>query len=537
MTDAQIKKIFFLMKEKNFIRNANYRDIVNFKPIPTEMQRNGAWTPFEAFIAYLKGELEDLSMDVPEDVLRLAVALYLLNYPQVEPPPVEIWQPLLNRVRQEIPKAPERILEYAIAYGCGLWRQKALLQDTHSSHSWFGRWNNALKALARLYIDPPIRQVQRYLRNRIRRLEQTFGGGENEFREIHPDAERLALILLKPVREVVLSQDQPLSIETHSDNAALGQSNRKPLDDFNIRINCPGRDEPLELMPGERYVFTIKQGEAKFTLPNSQTLWVRPGDKFNVRVNDEDIKFQYASSEGSNRRWELKPGQTARLSGSVTLQEWTCTSGTKDFETVHNFYQWSLTEYSLREWIAQAVFGNAKTQKLEDRNVKNFVSGLYYSYLASSQDGFFIEDSQWRLREVSTERVENPIPDLLFNQIRNLWDREIVDPSQHRWRLVDTHLVLVKTRESVPLHYQRQPRYKCSDEACKNLFEIRFDRCPLGTCGKLKPQRPTYVYVRDPMILQDIPGDGAHNEFDRVVYEDWNQAQHNHMDTEDDEIE
>lgn len=62
------------------------------------------------------------------------------------------------------------------------------------------------------------------------------------------------------------------------------------------------------------------------------------------------------------------------------------------------------------------------------------------------------------------------------------------DPTTVR-KLTYDRLILVDVDPPV---YEREARFRCSNEACKNLYEAL--KCPL--CRTAKPQRPTIVWVR-----------------------------------------
>ena len=102
------------------------------------------------------GELADELAGIADDELHTVAAMCWLGANFTDIPPAVMRERLLTTIRELEPdegKRLHRIMEFAIAFGCGKWRAPGAERG-----SWDARWPQAVRALARA-ITPAIRRV------------------------------------------------------------------------------------------------------------------------------------------------------------------------------------------------------------------------------------------------------------------------------------------------------------------------------------------------------------------------------------------
>src|SRR6266545_5996421 len=101
---------------------------------------------------------------VAEDDLRVVVAMCWLGPQAAGIPPPAMRHELLGTLRQCVPDGQERVgrvMEFAIAYGCGKWR------DTQPGYGgWGQRWQGAVRGLVRA-LEPAVAQANRWLATHV----------------------------------------------------------------------------------------------------------------------------------------------------------------------------------------------------------------------------------------------------------------------------------------------------------------------------------------------------------------------------------
>jgi len=97
---------------------------------------------------------------VAADDLRVVVVMCWLGPQSAGIPPIAMRNNLLGILRRVVSderERLERVMEFAIAYGCGKWRQ---VQPGYGS--WEQRWQGAVRGLVRA-LEPAVEQANRWL--------------------------------------------------------------------------------------------------------------------------------------------------------------------------------------------------------------------------------------------------------------------------------------------------------------------------------------------------------------------------------------
>jgi hypothetical protein len=148
--------------------------------------------------------------------LHCAVALSALG-PFGGPPPRSVREQLLEIV-DELPGGdPARVLELAVAYGCGRWRSVS-----PRSNTWEGKWDKAFFTLVRV-VESAVKTCNKWLAHpRVVDYPKASTWLSEEGRAlIASDAHLLALFLVDPVRPLHITQDQELRIRCTGDGSQI----------------------------------------------------------------------------------------------------------------------------------------------------------------------------------------------------------------------------------------------------------------------------------------------------------------------------
>lgn len=304
-----------------------------------------------------------------DDDLRVVLAMCLLGPGDM--PPAAMRAELLHIVQERVPCEAERlgrIMEFAIAYGCGKWRP---VQP--DAHGWQQRWPGAQEALTRA-VEPAVEQANRWLAAHV----VGFGQERNiphhrdsaKATDVWSDARLLALRLIRAEQLHALGKGETLHITQTHDSTELQVSSRD-----------------YQLPPGAKIVWSVADGHAALELPQGATLALLTGTKVVVTARDEDALVSVAMSPQA-RRVQLKAGTTAHVRGPATLAMWECTCGTVHCQEQHRLEAWDPKRrvrnhkpLTLWDFVASAVKGPQFVIQ-----TGSFVQGMYFPLLA--QEGF-----------------------------------------------------------------------------------------------------------------------------------------------------
>lgn len=305
-----------------------------------------------------------------EDDLRVVTAMCVLNPGVPTIPPAVMRDELLAIVQRYVPKEanrPARLMEFAIAYGCGKWRA---VQG--GSGGWKQPWEGAQRALVRA-LEPAVEEANRWLEKHV----VGFPQGRNipqdpQFPEgtaVWSDASFLAMRLIHPEKLLChIGEGERLSITCADDGTELAQ-------EF--------------LLQGVKRVWTVGGGSGAIQRPTrsggsrarrdaaEQTMIFPQGAKIVISAGDDEAHVNITVGE-TETDWKLSIGETAWVmtSQGIELAVWECTCGTTRCQERHRLEAWEPAQVSLWSFVASAVKGPR-------RHIQSgsFVQGMYFALL------------------------------------------------------------------------------------------------------------------------------------------------------------
>ncbi|MDX2505555.1 MAG: hypothetical protein QNL62_13910 [Gammaproteobacteria bacterium] len=455
---------------------------------------------FQVFIAHYRENVPDFSTTMLrhfDDILKqvsiqfpecsvepwsesvAALALTLLG-PKHVPLPQDILQHFLTVTEQYQDTSQDRMLECAVAYGCGKWRQI----NKHDS-AWHREWNSAILLLSQA-IEPAVKEANLWLSDHvINYAQREFWLGRNPILNegagiITSDAMMLALQLISPVTHYSANENKTLQIV---------------CDESHVELSLGDEFSWQDLQPGGRVVFEVAGSCELLRDPVRDDRDVRvlaAGDEVNILATDEGAKLEFS---GGQSGMKLKYTNTARLTESVDLIKRTCSCGHKDCNHKHNLDNWDAgSRITLWSYCASAVKGPHV-----NLHTGTFVQGMYYALL--SKQGNF-EGNRVRLVPVEyklcqTESCQEDDGPHKFEGLHCLWCDVPGLPSTTPRALFQRLIV----NADFPV-YERQKRYRCREnhvfrgsqkKRIENLCEQPV--CPLCS-AELNKHRPVFVWVR-----------------------------------------
>lgn len=426
---------------------------------------------FDALVDAVRHTLQENSLDTGSDTaLYRMVALCLLG-PSHLPPPDDIQEQFQQITEKYLGDQCARILEFAVAFGCGKWR----VQEP-AKGAWYDAWEKAIGALGRA-MEPAVKEVNQWLSDCIsspgypkREFWDKHGkGAVLEARDvIESDALYLALRLIDPVRSLHIDQDQILRISCTEEGAEI----------------CIEGQEGVDWVPiGGKSVYATATPVKIAKQPDSGGKGLRDlesGVRITVLSVDSGTRVEFANKLS---RLSLKPGESAELYGEARLLRSICTCGHEKCSQKHRLDAWKPSpKITLWSYAASAVKG------VHPLKVNSFVASMYYGSL-SKEGGFLgirIRVAQVEFKVCQTQSCMNKDKAFRFEGGRcpkcKIPGRPETIP-----RVAVPWLIAIADAEQ----YRRTARYHCAD--CKNLCED--PKCPL--CGAdLNAHRPTHVWVR-----------------------------------------
>ncbi len=317
--------------------------------------------------------------ELPEDELRLTVAMCWLGPPPTEGiPPTSMREELQKVISEAVPDTQERlerVMEFVIAYGCGKWRE---VQSGFGG--WRHRWQGAMRGLARA-LEPAVAQANRWLAQHVVGFPQTRHLAWSEhFTEdtgVWSDAWLLAARVTRPEQALQVHAQEILTIACTQEGTDL-QVAEQEYQSF--------------IPPGAKAVWTVKETQGPVFISAAQTLPLSAATTLLFIVRDEDMILKAATAV-QEQQIRLKIGEAVELAGPLAFSVRECTCGTTHCMGRHRLTAWNPRQIiqrtgaatgqkvdaalTLWDYLASAVKGpqaNLKTGA--------FVQGMYFPVLA-----------------------------------------------------------------------------------------------------------------------------------------------------------
>ena len=320
---------------------------------------------------------------VAADDLRVVVVMCWLGPQSAGIPPIAMRNNLLGILRRVVSderERLERVMEFAIAYGCGKWRQ---VQPGYGS--WEQRWQGAVRGLVRA-LEPAVEQANRWLAEHVAGFprDRDIPQDENLPEDTWSDAWILATRLVRPEHFLHSGDEETLRI-------ACGQDG---IESAGIESTASAQDYQQTIPPGAKAVWTVRDGRVELILPHNQPFTLATGTTVLLIARDEDALIKTMLSE-HGRQVRLKVGEAAHVTGPTTLAIWECTCGTTHCRERHRLDTWDParrvqkavtangqrkkeeTPLSLWDFVASAVKGPQLRIQ-----TGSFVQGIYFPLLA-----------------------------------------------------------------------------------------------------------------------------------------------------------
>lgn len=316
---------------------------------------------------------------VVEEELWITVVLSWLGPQSAGPPPASVRHELHDLLRQLVPHErarQERMMEFAIAYGCGKWREVQL-----GTGGWQHRWPGAMRGLVRA-LEPAVAQANRWLAEHVvgfpRDRSRSHTEGFAEDTAVWSDAWMLASRLVCPEHPLSLMEHETLTLECTAEGTEMRTENR---------------DYDTLIPPGAKAVWTVVDHGSDVQLASGESFSLPPGAVVFLLARDEDAILKTLISE-HNQQGRLKSGKDAVVSGPLNWALWECTCGTTHCVERHRLNSWNPTQVvqktdrdgeagkkdatiTLWDYVASAVKGPQASLK-----TGAFVQGCYFPLLA-----------------------------------------------------------------------------------------------------------------------------------------------------------
>lgn len=312
---------------------------------------------FEGLIERARAALEKDSRDDPPvgTALAAAVALSWMG-PHVHQPPQDTQASLIGLAEPLGAPKIDRMLELAIAYGCG-WRRSV----DRNSTAWERRWDRALDALRAL--------INRFIEDAYRRVREL-----NIRFPIEPDlagaADLLLVRLYRPLSPLRLNTNDALIIYCTDTNAQV----------------TAGAGHREAVPPGAKAVYSVHSRDNQPTRlgrPGAKTTYTVP-DGATLRLTAMDFETRVTlTANASETTLKLRVGEEAQLSGPADLEIWECTCGHQRCAERHRLASWNptLPHQTLANFIASAIKGPGRIVK-----TGSFTQGMLFALW--SREGF-----------------------------------------------------------------------------------------------------------------------------------------------------
>ncbi len=311
--------------------------------------------------------------------LWITVVLSWLGLRSAGPPPLSIRQELQDLLRQMVPDEharQDRVMEFAIAYGCGKWREVQL-----GTGGWEHRWPGAMRGLVRA-LEPAVAQANRWLAEHVVGFPQDrsrpLTAGFTEDTAIWSDAWMLASRLVRPEHQLSLPEDATLTLECTAEGT---------------EVVTETRDYETLIPPGAKAVWTMLDHGGELRLSTDESFALPSSAMVLLLARDEDVIIKTLVGELS-QQGRIKVGKEALIPGPLGLALWECTCGTTHCVERHRLESWNPAQavrktdmneetgkrdatITLWDYVASAVKGPQASLK-----TGAFVQGCYFPLLA-----------------------------------------------------------------------------------------------------------------------------------------------------------
>jgi hypothetical protein len=376
---------------------------------------------FEVLLDFVRTHGQGKLVRFAEDEFRLLTAICLLGPDTADIPPAATCNHLIEIARRFEPdetKRLYRVMEFAIAFGCG-WQR----QVRPDGGAWDQRWADAVRALSRA-LEPAVTQARLWLSQHVVHYLGTKGDDVS-------DAHVLTMRLLHPLH---LEQKDAISI-TYRDAEALVALRRRG---------------PTSVPAGAKYVLTAI--EKTHLVGPQKAFAIDAGTTIILTVHDTEARL---TVHDAGQRLHLQEGESANTVEPVMLATWTCTCGNRQCAPRHRLGEWNARIRSLWAFVASAVKGLPQLQ------TNAFIQGMYFPLLTYEGKGGA------RLRLVN---VEYKVCRLCAAEYEGDQCLACSTPPDTRTRR-RTHPRLVCVGADFPT-YEREERLHCTNRACRNVYTL-----------------------------------------------------------------
>jgi uncharacterized cupin superfamily protein len=289
------------------------------------------------------------------DELRLVTAMCWLGPSTAGIPPTHIRAAVLELLRQLVAdeqERGERVMEFAIAYGCGKWRE---VQP--GSGGWEHRWQGAMRGLARA-LEPAVGQSNRWLAEHVPGFPQDRATPHDpnfiEDTATWSDAWMLVNQLARPEDPLLVEEDEAFIVTCVQDGTTC---------------TVDEQDYERVIPPGAKAVWTVHEHEAAMLVADRQAFSAAAGTTLMFIARDEDVLIKAVHDEHPQQT-HLKTGEEAEARGPFTLSTWECTCGTTHCGQRHRLEAWDPMQH------IQRTVTDAGVRKKEEADLTlwNFVA-------------------------------------------------------------------------------------------------------------------------------------------------------------------
>lgn len=328
---------------------------------------------FDELLEFVRDQtVVEITISVTDEEWHSLVALSVLG-----PSPIRIPDVIREKFHEVVDHHSgedlDRILELAIAFGCGKWRVVNLDQGL-----WHGNWDEAILALART-MEPFIKESNIWLSKCVigyPDIDFWKSGYGNGF--IRNEALMITQRIIAPLRPLHMQQGQYFHIHCTPDITE-------------IEISCCKYTQSIP--PGGKIVFEVDEPASIISDADINTnLNLDAGERIVVLSSDQETKIMFpdrkkTAKKKTNRKKEftLNLNESVSILGPNNIVLWNCTCSHKNCQKAHCLESWVPSKkISLWSFLGSAVKG-------PDKIIQSgtFIKGMYYPLLA--REGTMVE--------------------------------------------------------------------------------------------------------------------------------------------------
>jgi len=430
---------------------------------------------FPSLVADVREHLSSVDPKAkPSEIeLHCVTALCVLGPPQSGNPPEDMRRELVRIVTKYSKNKPGRALEFAVAYGCGKWRE-----SQPRDKGWPGQWPLAINVMAQAMVHA-VREVNIWLSGIIPFYHSPdFWSGAEGRELINMDARYLALRLVNPLRSLHLGEKEAIEIQCVEEGA---------------HYSTPVEDDKEKLIhAGARYVFTSLTPVVLVRSANTVTREQRNLGKdmnIDILIREGEARIKLAPE---SRRITLKLNEHVSIQGPARLEQWSCSCGNKNCAQRHRLAGWDPSgKVTLWSFLASAVKG------VRQLKAKSFTDASYYPLLALNGGA---SGERIRKAPVLVWECSNPACRKKYHKSGKCpVCQTLFDPEESRILKDDNQLIAVSQNGVYyPIRMQHctaRKGPKGKGTTCNNYY--RFSEksvCPLCKSSP-KLRRPTYLWT------------------------------------------